>query len=277
MGKNCLYCGKDLEFQRSTKKYCNDNCKQLAYYKRQAEALSGIPAENPHVCVKEEVTVKESLTVKQDDFTVNNKDENIIPAMEQRSPSTENENTTTQEVSVKQEEKILSVKNTSAKEEPYEWEESNFVEAIRAEIHGDDEEIIFSSPEKYWAGDTLKVVQWVTMVMRCLIESIIQLSNRKYIDEHTLFEIADAFNRLIGSYSYDFLPKNYPYMNLIKELQPKMNAVAHSNKGKEKICFRLSPERKAKLIAVRFLIANFVPKIKFSELELPIIKEKHKL
>ncbi len=279
MAKNCLYCGKELQFQRSTKKYCPGSCKQLAYYKRKAESLSGIPTENPiTTAVQEDTTVKEPAIIKQDDFPAsNNKEENKIPITESPSTDSEKQNQNVKDIIVKQKEKIPVVKLPDKKEEPYEWEESNFVEAIRTQIHGGDEELIFSNPERYWSGDTLGAVRWITQCLRCLIESMIQLSNRRYIDNQTLFELADAFNRLVGSYSFDFLPKNYPYTNLIKELRQKMNSMANANNDKEKIRFRLSPERKAKLIATRFIIADFVPKIKFSELELPIIKDKLKL
>lgn len=34
MQKNCEYCGNHFTFQRSTRKYCSDNCKQMAYFRR---------------------------------------------------------------------------------------------------------------------------------------------------------------------------------------------------------------------------------------------------
>lgn len=32
--KTCLHCGTPFEGERLTKKYCNDNCKQAAYFQR---------------------------------------------------------------------------------------------------------------------------------------------------------------------------------------------------------------------------------------------------
>jgi hypothetical protein len=40
MKKNCLYCDTEIDCKRLTKKYCNDNCKQLAYFKRNGLQLS---------------------------------------------------------------------------------------------------------------------------------------------------------------------------------------------------------------------------------------------
>lgn len=34
MQKNCEYCGSHFTFQRNTRKYCSDNCKQMAYFNR---------------------------------------------------------------------------------------------------------------------------------------------------------------------------------------------------------------------------------------------------
>lgn len=40
MRKRCLYCDTEIDCKRLTKKYCNDNCKQLAYFKRNGLQLS---------------------------------------------------------------------------------------------------------------------------------------------------------------------------------------------------------------------------------------------
>jgi hypothetical protein len=34
MNRTCLHCGKPIQAKRLTKKYCDDNCKQSAYFKR---------------------------------------------------------------------------------------------------------------------------------------------------------------------------------------------------------------------------------------------------
>ena len=41
MKKKCLYCDAEIDCKRLTKKYCNDNCKQQAYFKRNGLQLSG--------------------------------------------------------------------------------------------------------------------------------------------------------------------------------------------------------------------------------------------
>lgn len=282
MEKKCLYCEKDLQYQRSSRKYCSDNCKQLAYYKRKGVSLSGVSDDNSGVTVnpveseihsnrvkQEAVTVKEPDNVKANGFTINYTPEEQSIAVNDSNTNGLDKNTVKENVAVKQEGNN-TVKNVLPE---YEWEESELITQIEDWICREKQiQEIFECPQNYWAGDTLSIVRWVTMVLRCLIESIIQLSNRPHIDNHTLFEVEDAFNRLVDSYCYEFLPNNYPYKNLIKELQQKMNAMTHANKQNEKVRFRISLDRKAKLIATRFIIGEFVPKIKFSELEFSIRK-----
>lgn len=40
MNKACLYCGTEMNCKRLSKKYCSDNCKQLAYFKRNGLQLN---------------------------------------------------------------------------------------------------------------------------------------------------------------------------------------------------------------------------------------------
>jgi hypothetical protein len=60
MQGTCAYCGNPFSFQRKTKKYCSDNCKQMAYFTRNgfvpanefdAKAIPVFPKENTHVPV----------------------------------------------------------------------------------------------------------------------------------------------------------------------------------------------------------------------------------
>jgi hypothetical protein len=297
MVKNCLYCGTDLKYQRSTKKYCNDNCKQLAYYKRKGISLSGNSSNNSTSTIKpEDVIVKEPLTVKQGDFMVSdNKEEKIIPINEKQSsePEKQNknqdekENTVTKDVivkpveseipsnTIKQEEKTLTVKNIAQKEESYEWEESEFINRIREFIDESEEEVDkFLHPEKYWHPNDIQYIQWVTARVRCLIESVIKISNSPHIDRQTLLEVADAVHRLVCCDLFKLMPKNYPCTKWMTELNEKIQAFAIANQDCETIRLRLSPQRKAELIAKRFAIGNFVSKIKFSELNFETAMDK---
>lgn len=63
MQKNCEYCGSTFTFQRNTRKYCSDNCKQMAYFTRNGFTLANnsaiISATRSTRCASPIVTVKD--------------------------------------------------------------------------------------------------------------------------------------------------------------------------------------------------------------------------
>ncbi|CAN5600086.1 hypothetical protein BH11BAC2_BH11BAC2_20340 [soil metagenome] len=261
MKKYCKFCGSPIEgFSRSTKKYCNDNCKQLAFYSRQGRNwgktdLSGIIPSTDEL----------PFNVKPD-FTLNDKQETeaeIIQPVRIQQPVTQ-EKQAIETLSVKLEDE----KQDSVKPQPihkYHWVNSRFLEIIEKYRQESYAEFMLSNPRNYWAKDEAASVGWVTIRFRCLLENIIRLSNYKSIDRNTLLEISRAFNDLAASF-YFRVVQNYPFASLLIELRDKFDAIAKQSQDYE-VSFRLSAKRKAELIAVRFLIGNSVSKINFSQLK----------
>lgn len=66
MKKKCLYCDAEIDCKRLTKKYCNDNCKQLAYFKRNGLQLSGKPEIKVTSLVSEVLEEKNSKTIQDE-------------------------------------------------------------------------------------------------------------------------------------------------------------------------------------------------------------------
>ena len=64
MEKNCTYCNTYFTAKRDSRKYCSDNCKQMAYFKRNGLVLSG-KTEIGFLKYETPVIVKED-TVKYD-------------------------------------------------------------------------------------------------------------------------------------------------------------------------------------------------------------------
>jgi hypothetical protein len=66
MKKRCLYCDTEIDYKRLTKKYCNDNCKQLAYFKRNGLQLSEKTKVKflPTISVMEKI--KDSRTIQEE-------------------------------------------------------------------------------------------------------------------------------------------------------------------------------------------------------------------
>jgi hypothetical protein len=66
MKKKCLYCDAEINCKRLTKKYCNDNCKQLAYFKRNGLQLSEKTKSKllPSISVTEKI--KDNKTIQEE-------------------------------------------------------------------------------------------------------------------------------------------------------------------------------------------------------------------
>ncbi len=172
----------------------------------------------------------------------------------------------------------LENKSSSAveQEETQEYKrlESKFIKSIEKNYLNNNEHL-FNEPLRYWNGSHAVNVNWISVRLRCLLESIIKLSNYNKIDKHTLLCITDAFNRLIKSNAFKNLPDKYPYSGLIKELCIKLNRLVQKSEYSEQIKFSLSTEIKSRLISIRYEMLNYFPASKFSELD--FIEEKNLL
>jgi hypothetical protein len=248
MEKHCKFCGVLIEgYSRITKKYCSDNCKQLAFYARQGKhwGAAAIPG--------------------QTNFTLNGKQENEIQIAEPISlvnAIEQEKETVPSALSVKLEEKQVPVKSEPVRS--YRWVNSPLLDAIQKYREESDAEYMLNNAGRYWTPDALQVVSWLTIRFRCLLENILRLSNYKTIDQNTLHEITRAFTDLTSSCYFG--ATTYPFSNLILELRDKFNAMAKQAQGDE-ITLRLSLYRKVELMAVRFMIGNTVPKMSFSQLK----------
>lgn len=240
MTTTCLHCGNSMQSQRSTRKYCSDNCKQLAFYKRSGSALSGLNSSTAVANSTKQETYKDlptELPIQQLDSppAIATSDSLITPA-----PAPE--------------------------ETPYQWVHSKMVDSIAEYTDSGEELFMFQYPAKYWSVYVLPTVKWVSVRLRCLIESLITLSNMPFIDNDSMVAVKEAFTALVNSSHFKRLPDNYPYLSLVKELEQKITLIAKQHKHTESIQFRLTLNRKAKLIAIRYILADFVPAMKFSEM-----------
>ena len=98
------------------------------------------------------------------------------------------------------------------------------------------------------------------------MESLVKLSNFSVVEYDNIIALKEAFTALINSNYFTLLPANYPFTALIKEIEQKLALICKQQEHCESIRFRLSVSRKVELIAVRFLLADFVPAVKFSEI-----------
>jgi len=173
---------------------------------------------------------------------------------------------TTLQSEIKNKNSLLIEEEEELEEQEYKWVESELLKNIEKNCQNNNAHL-FKNTLRNWSLDHTKNVNWISVRLRSLTESMIKLSNYNRIDKHTLLCITDAFNRLIKSNAFKNLPDNYPFSELIKELCVKLNRLVQSNSYSEQIRFTLSPELKSRLISTRYEMQNYFPAMKFSELD----------
>lgn len=294
MESTCLYCGGHFTAIRSSKKYCSDNCKQMAYFKRNGLVLSGTnevepslqePVVNVKPSITDDVIVKydnEKDTVKYDNEELNVKYDKeqrnefqFVPLAEEEEEEEEAESDELKETrkneSVKREVKIEKIEKEEY-EPRYKWINSKLVSLIEKKYDQNSGGIKIKEPFEYWEYEEAKCIVWVNIRFRCLAESLIKLSNFSRIDRHTLLCVSDAFKRLITSTTFNKLPNDYPFKEFIIELYLGLNKMLADKGHLNMLAFKLTKERKAQLICIRHQLMYHTPEIKFSEID--FIEEK---
>ena len=106
----------------------------------------------------------------------------------------------------------------------------------------------------------------VALYLRCLVECLLLFSERGPMPVLDCMELCNAYTALINSPQFKKLNDCFPYKELILNHQQRLYKIASSNLSEGEIIFRIKVEEKVELIIVRYLLATYVPKIKFSEL-----------
>lgn len=295
MESTCLYCEGHFTAIRSSKKYCSDNCKQMAYFKRNGLVLSCTPEVEPSLQVplvsvkpsntnevsvkydKEKDTVKyanEELTVKYDKDQRNEFEFLPLADAEEEEEEKETESDELKEV-VKETQKNETIKSALKAEEEdneedeprYKWINSKLIGLIEKKYEQNSGGIKMKEPFDYWEYEEAKYIVWVNTRFRCLAEGLVKLSNFCRIDYHTLFCITDAFKRLVTSTTFKKLPNDYPFKEFIIELFLGLNKMLADKGHLNMLAFKLTKERKAQLICFRHQLMYHTPEIKFSEID----------
>lgn len=302
MESTCLYCGGHFTAIRSSKKYCSDNCKQMAYFKRNGLVLSGTtevepslqaPVVNVKPSITAEVSVKydkEKDTVKYDneelivkyDKEQRNEFEFVPLADAEEEKEKEEEETESDELkeAVKETRKNEPINSALKIEEedkeenepPYKWINSKLISLIEKKYEQNSGGIKIKEPFEYWEYEDAKRIAWINTRFRCLAESLIKLSNYSRIDLHTLLCVTDAFKRLVKSATFNKLPTDYPFQEFIIELFLGLNKMLADKGHLNMLAFKLTKERKAQLICIRHQLIYHTTEIKFSEID--FIEEK---
>lgn len=159
----------------------------------------------------------------------------------------------------------LNVNNTKqeARETQYIQYKSAFIDAL---IELTDERDYISKLDPLFWNDTTGTYLWVSTRFKCLAECLLTFSEMKTIEVDDLKEVCNAFTLLIRSNYFKSLPENYPYTNEILELRQSLKKICQNAEEDESLKFRLVPQTKKELIATRWELHYYVPKVNFSEI-----------
>lgn len=144
---------------------------------------------------------------------------------------------------------------TKSENVKYEWVNSLFIRHIEDYICRDYTDLSQFTRRKEYTK-TLECI-------KCLLWTLVQLSNRARISHDMFTKVTTAFSLLIQSSTFSRLPKNFPYYSLVVSLKGKLCSAAESNMIN---AIRLSVKQKATLIAIRYQMGKSVRDIKFSDL-----------
>jgi len=88
----------------------------------------------------------------------------------------------------------------------------------------------------------------------------------QFIELDDLKEVCNAFTSVIQSKSFSYLIAEYPYTKEIVWLRDTIKNICLNADENEPIELRFKKETKLRLIVARWEMANYVPKISFSQL-----------
>lgn len=234
MIKTCTYCKKEFEAKRIDKHFCSASCRQLNHLQRKAVVLFG---------------------------NVSNVVENV---------KSDEQNVKT--FPVKIEEKIIE-KQVNDDENEFKPINSKFIKEVvsllkRRTIEEDLHSFIRNNKQHF------KSIAWVNVRLRCLIEVLLLVSERKRLPLIDLIEITNAFICLVKSEHFKKLPNNFPYYNIAKDLRDKLKVICIENEGIQELPLKLNRRLKIELIVYRCELRAVASKIKFSELNFKINKDE---
>ena len=288
--KSCLHCGTSMQTQRSTKKYCSDTCKQAAFYSRGAQPLIALNGSEPLTAVEldgedtDEEQIDHSNNVDQESFNdeqlpdkipfnvnrnVRNCDDpdpqlpfNVRKPNHQMTPEPYNGKRIEGD---RAKEHPKHYNNGEVEEEPYEWVRSELLDDITDYVQDNYKTTeMFQYPKKYWYGSDLEKVKWVSVRFLCIIENLLRFDN-SIVERKTLITINKSLTAMMEAWNFKYMPTNYPLKNEIKAQQQRIEKIIKACDKSIRLGFK--KDTKVKLIALRFQLADLVPKVRFHSLD----------
>ncbi len=289
----CEYCKEVFIPKRTDARYCSHSCRQLAYVLRKAQIDCGIGVIESQIINRESSILNENKQetsinnelINHDpsisegetkEVSINLTDNSVEPsikALEIMTYPSKEEN-----ISVKSESELSVNKNKldgfidtrplnsvvkpAQEEEKYQYYSSSYLdEIVELTQERDNTGILFSFLHNKRDGPAL----WISLRYRCLLECLLSFSEMQSIELDDLKEVCNAFTGILESRYYQVMIPQYPYMNEIPRLRDLIKNLCLSAE-EETLTFRLKKETKLQLIAARWELANYVPKVSFNSL-----------
>jgi len=108
---------------------------------------------------------------------------------------------------------------------------------------------------------------WVGLRLRCLLECLLLFSEAKFTQISDLMELCNAFTQVRKSRHYQNLPELFPYRSTMENVHYKLRTLCIKAQKVEQIKFSMKEQDKIEVIAVRYELAQFFRKAKFSQLD----------
>ena len=271
--KNCLHCGTSMQTQRRTKKYCSDTCKQAAFYSRGAQPSNALNGSEPLTAIEldgedtDEEQIDRSNNVERESFN----DEQLPDKIPFNVRNPTNQQTIPEPYNAKRREEDKTKGNskrfddTEVEEKPYDWVRSELIDEIADYVQDNYKTSeMFQYPKKYWYGSDLEKVKWVSVRFLCIIENLLHFDN-SIVERKTLITINKALIAMMDAWNFKYMPHNYPLKNEIKAQQQRIEKIISVCDKSIRLGFKR--DTKVKLIALRFQLADLVPKVRFHNLD----------
>lgn len=160
-----------------------------------------------------------------------------------------NSNTKSQEP-IQEGKRIEPVINVTKNEKEFHQRAGKFISQVVELMEQRNYEYLLQSLRRE-NPETVKSQDWFNVRLRCLVECLLTLSERKTILLSDLAEITNAFTLLIRSSHFQNLPEPYPYTHKVKELRNKLRNIYTAAEDMEEFHLNLGKNLKIELIAMR--------------------------
>ena len=256
----CAHCNKPFTVFRKDKKYCTNSCKQMTFLKRQESSMNFVRSKNQNV----------NNTIGQIDETSNGQN------VKSNQILLDNAQTTDIETSIKEQ----TAKTSTRPNKPLLFErlDEHIYSPIYCKWINELNERFDERGNDEWLRRHITTqIQWVSIHYRCLLDSVLTVSDIKVIEWADLAEITNAFTFLISTTYFKELPADYPFTKEIISLREKLNNFCLESQEEEYVQFRLKFDTKKELLLQRYELASVFSKINYNQLQLNFKTENDKL